>query len=77
MMDAEALVCVDDDDVALRASLQNVLWSVALRVAAFASEQEFLRRPRPEGPSCLVLDMRLPGLSGLELQQRRAIWLFR
>jgi FixJ family two-component response regulator len=45
---------------------------VGLRVAAFASAQEFLRSPRPEVPSCLVLDVRLPGLSGLALQQRLA-----
>ena len=46
--------------------------SVGLQVAACASAQEFLRRPRPEGPSCLVLDVRLPGLSGLELQRQLA-----
>ena len=51
---------------------RNLLESVGLRVAACASAQEFLRHPRPEGPSCLVLDVRLPGLSGLELQQRLA-----
>jgi FixJ family two-component response regulator len=72
MMDAEALVFVVDDDAALRASLQDLLGSVGLRVAAFASAQEFLRRPHPEVPSCLGLDVRLPGLSGLELQQRLA-----
>ena len=72
MMDAEALVFVVDDDASLRASLQDLLESVGLRVAACASAQEFLRIPPPEGPSCLVLDVRLPGLSGLELQQRLA-----
>jgi len=71
-MDAEALVFVVDDDASMRASLQDLLESVGLRVAACASAQEFLRRPRPEGPSCLVLDVRLPGLSGLELQQELA-----
>jgi FixJ family two-component response regulator len=70
MMDAEALVFVVDDDASLRESLQDLLGSVGLRVVAFASAQEFLRSPRPEVPSCLVLDVRLPGLSGLELQQR-------
>jgi len=69
-MEAEALVYVVDDDASLRASLQDLLESVGLRVAACASAQDFLRGPRPEGPSCLVLDVRLPGLSGLELQQR-------
>ena len=72
MMDAEALVFVVDDDASLRASLQDLLESVGLRVAACASAQEFLRCSHPEGPSCLVLDVRLPGLSGLELQQRVA-----
>jgi RNA polymerase sigma factor (sigma-70 family) len=71
-MDAEALVFVVDDDASLRASLQDLLESVGLQVAACASAQEFLRRPRPEGPSCLVLDVRLPGLSGLELQRQLA-----
>jgi RNA polymerase sigma factor (sigma-70 family) len=72
MMDAEALVFVVDDDASLRASLQDLLASVGLQVVACASAQEFLRRPRPEGPSCLVLDVRLPGLSGLELQRQLA-----
>ena len=45
---------------------------MGLQVAAFASAQEFLHSPRPEVPSCLVLDVRLPGLSGLELQQELA-----
>ena len=71
-MDADALVFVVDDDASLRASLQDLLESVGLRVVACASAQEFLRRPRPEGPSCLVLDVRLPGLSGLELQRQLA-----
>jgi FixJ family two-component response regulator len=72
MMDAEALVFVVDDDASLRESLQNLLRSVGLRVAAFTSAQEFLRCTHPEVPSCLVLDVRLPGLSGLELQQQLA-----
>jgi FixJ family two-component response regulator len=72
MTDTETLVFVVDDDASLRASLQDLLGSVGLRVAACASAQEFLRSPRPEVPSCLVLDVRLPGLSGLALQQRLA-----
>ena len=71
MTDAEALVFVVDDDASLRASLQDLLESVGLRVTACASAQEFLRRPRPEVPTCLVLDVRLPGLSGLELLANR------
>jgi len=72
MMDAEALVFVVDDDAPMRESLQNLLRSVGLRVEAFASAQEFLRSTRPDVPGCLVLDVRLPGLSGLDLQQRLA-----
>ena len=71
-MDAEALVFVVDDEAPMRESLTNLMRSVGLRVEVFASAQEFLRRPTPEVPSCLVLDVRLPGLSGLELQQRLA-----
>ena len=72
MMHAAALVFVVEDDASLRASLQDLLESVGLRVAACASAQEFLHCPPPEGPSCLGLDVRLPGLSGLELQQELA-----
>ena len=72
MTDTEALVFVVDDDASLRTSLQDLLESVGLRVTVCASAQDFLRRPRPEGGSCLVLDVRLPGLSGLELQQELA-----
>jgi len=72
MTAGDARVCVVDDDAPLRASLTHLLRSVGLRVEVFASAREFLRSPRPEGPSCLVLDVRLPGLSGLELQQRLA-----
>ena len=72
MTDADALVFVVEDDAPLRESLQDLMQSVGLRVAAFASAQEFLHSKRPEVPGCLVLDVRLPGLSGLELQQRLA-----
>jgi len=71
-MDAEALVFVVEDDAPLRESLKNLIRSVRLRVEAFASAQEFLRSPRPDVPGCLVLDVRLPGLSGLDLQQQMA-----
>ena len=71
-MDAEARVFVVDDDAPTRESLKNLIRSVGLRVEVFASAQEFLDRPRPEVPGCLVLDVRLPGLSGLELQQQLA-----
>jgi FixJ family two-component response regulator len=69
MTAGDASVCVVEDDAPLRASLQDLLGSVGLRVAAFASAQEFLRSTRPEVPSCLVLDVRLPGLSGAVFRQ--------
>ena len=72
MTAGDAIVYIVDDDAPLRESLMNLLRSMKLRIAAFASAQEFLRSSRPDGPSCLVLDVRLPGLSGLELQQRLA-----
>jgi FixJ family two-component response regulator len=70
MTEADAVVFVVDDDAAMRRSLENLLRSVGLRTEAFASAQEFLRRRRPDGPACLVLDVRLPGPSGLDLQKR-------
>lgn len=72
MTEGDVIVFVVDDDTPLRESLTNLLRSVGFRVAGFASAQEFLRSPRPDVPSCLVLDVRLPGLSGLEVQQRLA-----
>jgi FixJ family two-component response regulator len=71
-MNAEAMVFVVEDAAPLRESLQDLMRSVGLRVAAFASAQEFLRSPRPEVPGCLVLDVQLPGLSGLDLQRELA-----
>jgi len=70
MTEAEAMVFVVDDDVGTRESLKNLVRSVGLRVEAFASAQDFLCSTRPDVPGCLVLDVRLPGLSGLDLQKR-------
>jgi FixJ family two-component response regulator len=70
MSEADAMVFVVDDDAPMRESLKNLLRSVGLQVQLFASAQEFLRSKRPDLPSCLVLDVRLPGLSGLDLQKR-------
>jgi len=64
------VVFVVDDDAPFRESLKDLVQSVGLRVEAFASAQEFLRSKRPDVPSCLVLDVRLKGLSGLDLQKR-------
>jgi len=70
--EADALVFVIDDDAAMRRSLENLIRSVGLRVEAFASAQDFLSIKREDVPGCLVLDVRLPGLSGLDLQKRLA-----
>src|SRR5271169_6345119 len=70
MSETDAMVFVVDDDAPMRESLKNLIRSVGLRVELFASAQEFLRSKRPDLPSCLVLDVRLPGLSGLDLQKR-------
>jgi FixJ family two-component response regulator len=61
-------VIVVDDDPAIREALQSLLRSVGLRVRLFGSVAEFLDSAPPDGPSCLVLDVRLPGRSGVELQ---------
>ncbi len=60
---------VDDDDL-VRASIQGMLKSVGLRSETFGTPQEFLRSKRPDGPSCLVLDVRLPGVNGLDFQHQ-------
>jgi FixJ family two-component response regulator len=65
-------VFVVDDDAAVRRSLARLLDSAGLRSETFGSAQEFLARPDPEGPACLILDVRMPGLSGLDLQDRLA-----
>jgi FixJ family two-component response regulator len=69
-MEPDKLVFVVDDDAPLRDSLADLLRSIGLRVETFASAQEFLQSKRPDMPSCLVLDVRLKGLSGLDLQKR-------
>ena len=69
-METDGMVFVVDDDAPMRESIRNLIRSVGLRVELFSSAQEFLESNRPEMPSCLVLDVRLPGLSGLDLQRR-------
>ena len=66
------LIYVVDDDASVREALSSLIRSVGLRVEAFASAQEFLAHPQTDAPSCLVLDVQLPGLSGLDLQQELA-----
>jgi FixJ family two-component response regulator len=68
----DGLVFIVDDDAGTRESLRNLVRSVGLRVEVFASAQEFLRSQRADVPACLVLDVRLPGLSGLDLQKQMA-----
>ena len=63
-----ATVFVIDDDAGVRLALESLIGSAGLRVACFASAEEFLRQRHTDSPSCLVLDVRLPGLSGLDLQ---------
>jgi FixJ family two-component response regulator len=70
MTEPDRVVFVVDDDAPLRESLADLLRSIGLSVETFASAQEFLRSKRPDVPSCLVLDVRLKGLSGLDLQKR-------
>jgi FixJ family two-component response regulator len=65
-------VFVVDDDAAVRASIQGLLKSVGLRSECFETAQAFLRSNRPDAPSCLVLDVRLPGVNGLDFQRELA-----
>ena len=65
-------VFVVDDDADVRAAIQGLLKSVGLRSECFGTTQEFLRNKRPDEPSCLVLDVRLPGVNGLDFQHELA-----
>ena len=73
MSDANATVLVIDDDPALRASIERLLRSLDLDARLFASISEFLESDPPDCPTCLVLDVRLPGRSGLDLQRELAM----
>jgi FixJ family two-component response regulator len=68
LFDAQSIVFIIDDDESLRDALKRVFRSVGLQAEVFASAPEFLKYNRPDLPSCLVLDVRLPGLSGLDFQ---------
>ena len=63
-------VFVIDDDAGVRASIQGLLKTVGLNAETFATAQDFLQRKASDGPSCLVLDVRLPGISGLDMQRK-------
>jgi FixJ family two-component response regulator len=66
------IVFVVDDDNRVREALSDLISSVGLRVAAFGSASEFLESEKPDAPACLILDLQLPGISGLELQRELA-----
>ena len=68
MTPEQSTVLVVDDDISVREALSDLFQSVGLMVEAYASAQEFLKNPPREGPCCLVLDVRLPGKSGLDFQ---------
>ena len=72
MKEDRAVVFVIDDDASMRGALDNLLSSMGLEVRAFPSPQEFLRSDRPDAPGCILLDLRLPGMSGLVVQQEFA-----
>jgi FixJ family two-component response regulator len=71
--EARALVSVVDDDPSVRRSLARLVKAAGYEVETFASAWEFIARPPHEGPACLLLDVRMPGLTGLDLQERLAI----
>src|ERR1700722_13076599 len=72
MTEPEPLVTVIDDDAPTRETLSSLIRSVGLRVELFGSAQEFLKSDRPEAATCLILDIRLRGIGGLDLQGRLA-----
>lgn len=70
MKESDPIVFVIDDDHAIRDGLDSLIRSIGLRVASFASSADFLKASRPNAPSCLVLDVRMPGQSGLDLHSQ-------
>jgi len=72
MVSSDAIVFVVDDDSSVRSALKRLIKSVGHNVTIFSSAREFLDHDHPDVPGCLVLDIRMPGLSGLELQEQMA-----
>jgi FixJ family two-component response regulator len=72
MPDITPIVFIVDDDISVRESLESLIRFEGWEAESFASAPEFLARPRPTGPNCLILDVSLPGLNGLDLQERIA-----
>ena len=70
--EVDSIVFVVDDDLSFRRSAERLIHLAGFKVQAFGSAREFLAAKRPDGPSCLVLDVRMPGLSGLDLQRELA-----
>jgi len=68
----KAIVAIVDDDLSFREGVSSLIRAAGWKVETFASAEEFLARPRAEAPSCLLLDLQLPDLSGLDLQKRMA-----
>ena len=69
MIEPQPVVFVVDDDASVRGAIENLLRSLGLSVRTFGTAQEFLQYKLPDGPACIVLDVRMPGQSGLELQR--------
>ena len=69
MKQIDSIVFVIDDDPSIRQAIESLIRSVGMHVRTFASAQEFMSSTRPDAPACLVLDVRMPGLSGLDLQR--------
>jgi FixJ family two-component response regulator len=70
MTEADPIIFVVDDDPSVRRALKRLISSAGFQVETFASAQDFLQSSRHDGPACLVLDVRLPGVSGLDLQEQ-------
>jgi FixJ family two-component response regulator len=70
--DVDAIVFVVDDDLSIREAIKSLISLIGVRVETFGTAQEFLRTERPDLPGCMVLDVELPGLSGLDLQRELA-----
>jgi len=66
----DPVACIIDDDPSVRAALQDLLASVGMQVCTFACTRDFLAHPLPDAPACLVLDVRMPGQSGLDFQRQ-------
>ena len=72
MKETNSIVFVIDDDPSIREAIDSLIRSVGINVRTFGSAQEFMASKRPDAPACLVLDVRMPGLSGLDLQRELA-----